>query len=163
MPSFDIASKADLQVLDNALNVARKEIANRYDFKGSHVAIELEKKSLTVRLEADSEMKLKQVEDVLISKAMKQGLDVKCFDFSKDFVPSGKVVRKDVPVRNGLDRDNAKKIVKLIKDTGLKVQAAVMDDIVRVSGKKLDDLQAVIQAVNGAGLDLPLQYTNRKS
>lgn len=163
MPSFDIASKVDVQTLDNAINVAKKEISNRYDFKGSHVEIDLDKKTLQLKLEVESDMKLQQVEDVLLSKAMKHGLDAKSFDFSKQFYNSGKFVRKEVTIRNGIDKDNAKKIVKLIKDSGLKVQAAIMDDIIRVTGKKIDDLQDVIRFCNGANLDMPLQYTNMKS
>lgn len=163
MPSFDIASKVDLQTLDNTINVVKKEISGRFDFKGSHVEIDLDKKTLVLKLEVESDMKLKQVEDVIISKSLKQGLDAKSFDFSKDHYSSGKFVRKEITVRNGLDKDAAKKIVKLIKDSGLKVQAAIMDDIIRVTGKKIDDLQDVIKLCNGAALDMPLQYVNMKS
>jgi cyclic-di-GMP-binding protein len=163
MPSMDIASKVDLQTLDNAVNVAKKEIDNRYDFKGNHVVIDLNKKDMTIALEVESDMKLTQVEDVLRSKAMKQGLEANAFDFSKDFSASGKYVRKTIPVKNGIDKEMAKKIVKLIKDSGLKVQAAIMDDIIRVSGKKIDDLQAVIQLCRTSNLDLPLQFVNMKS
>jgi len=163
VPSFDISSKVDIQTLDNAVNVLKKEIGNRYDFKGAHVAIDLDKKAMLLKIEVDSDMKLKQIEDVLISKAMKQGLDARSFDFSRAPSASGKFVRKEIPVRNGIDKDSAKQIVKLIKDSGLKVQAAIMDDIIRVSGKKIDDLQAVIQACNQADLEMPLQYVNMKS
>ena len=163
MPSFDIASKVDLQTLDNAINTVKKEITNRFDFKDSPVVIDLNKKDYLVTLEVESDMKMKQVIDVLISRGMKQGIDPTAFDFSKDAYPSGKVVIKSVPVRNGLKQDDAKKIVKLIKDSGLKVQAAIMDDIVRVTGKKIDDLQSVIAACNAANLGIPLQYINMKS
>jgi uncharacterized protein YajQ (UPF0234 family) len=163
MPSFDISSKVDVQTLDNAINVVKKEIGTRYDFKGSHVEIDLDKKTMLLKLEVESDMKLQQVEDVLISKSLKQGLDARCFDFSKEHYSSGKYVRKEVTIRNGLDKDNAKKIVKLIKDSGLKVQAAIMDDIIRVTGKKIDDLQDVIRLCNGANLEMPLQFINMKS
>lgn len=162
MPSFDIASKVDIQTLDNAVNIAKKEIDTRYDFKGTHVILELNKKDMVINVEVDSDMKLKQLEDVLVTKAMRQGLDVKCFDLSKEPSASGKYVKKTVPVKNGIDKDNAKKIVKLIKDSGLKVQAAIMDDIIRVTGKKIDDLQAVIQLCRSSEIDLPLQYQNMK-
>ena len=145
MPSFDITSKVDLQTLDNAVNTVKKEITNRFDFKGSHVVIELQKKDFKVLLEADSDMKMEQIVDVLISRSMRQGLDGNCFDLSKDVYPSGKIVKKEVPVKNGLAQDGSKKIVKLIKDSGLKVQAAIMDDIIRITGKKIDALQDVIQ------------------
>ncbi len=163
MPSFDMVSKVDLQTLDNAINVTTKEITNRFDFKGSHVVIDLNKKDFTVNLEADSEMKLNQIIDVMISRSMKQGLAGEIYDLSKEAYQSGKVVKKEVPVRNGIKQEDAKKIVKLIKDGGLKVQAAIMDDIIRVTGKKIDDLQAVIQASKGWGLGIPLQYVNMKS
>lgn len=163
MPSFDLVSKVDLQTLDNAINVVRKEITNRFDFKDSHVVIDLNKKDFTVNLEADSDMKLNQITDVLISRGMKQGLAAEAFDFSKEMQPSGKIVKKLVPVRNGIKQEDAKKIVKLIKDSGLKVQAAIMDDIVRVTGKKIDDLQEVIQASKSWSLGIPLQYVNMKS
>ncbi len=163
MASFDIVSKVDLQTLDNAVNVAQKEIDNRFDFKGTHVVMELNKKDMQLQVEVESDMKLKQVEDVLITKAMRQGLDANSFDLSKEPVASGKYVRKTIPVRNGIDRDFAKKIVKTIKDSGLKVQAAIMDDTIRVTAKKIDDLQQVIQLCKSSGFEQPLQFTNMKS
>ena len=163
MPSFDIVSKVDPQALDNAVNVTKKEITNRFDFKNSHVVMELNKKDFKIDLEADDDMKIRQIMDVLISRAHKQGIAPEAFDFSKESYQSGKVVKKEVPVRNGLKQEDAKKIVKLVKDAGLKVQAQIMDDIVRVTGKKLDDLQAVIQLCKNAGFDLPLQYENMRN
>lgn len=163
MPSFDIASKVDLQTLDNAVNIAKKEIDNRFDFKGTHVTFELNKKDLTIAIEVESDMKLKQLEDVLLTKAMRQGIDAKSFDLSKEANPSGKYVRKTIAIKNGIDKDYAKKVVKLIKDSGLKVQAAIMDDIIRVTGKKIDDLQSVIQLCRTSDIDLPLQFINMKN
>jgi len=163
MPSFDVASKVDLQTLDNAINTVKKEIAGRFDFRDSPVSIELNKKDYVVSLEVDSDMKMKQLIDVLISRAIKQGIDGNAFDFSKDAYPSGKVVKKEVSVTNGLKQDDAKKMVKAIKDSGLKVQAAIMDDIIRVTAKKIDDLQDVIALLNGGNFGIPLQYTNMKS
>ncbi len=163
MPSFDIASSVDIQTLDNAINTVKKEITTRFDFKNSSVSIELNKKDFIVNLEVESDMKMKQVIDVIISRSVKQGIDTNAFDFSKDAYPSGKVVKKEVPVRNGLKQEDAKKIVKLIKDSGLKVQAQIMDNIVRVTGKKIDDLQEVIAKCEAANLGIPLQFTNMKS
>lgn len=163
MPSFDIVSKVDLQTLDNAVNVAKKEIDNRYDFKGSHVQLELNKKDMRIDLEVTSDMQLQQAEDILITKAMRQGIEANAFDLTKEAEPSGKFIRKVIPVKNGLDKDAAKKIVKLIKDSGLKVQPAIMDDTVRVTAKKIDDLQAVIQLCKTSALDMPLQYQNMKA
>lgn len=163
MPSFDIASKVDLQTLDNAINIAKKEIDNRYDFKGSHVSIELNKKDMIVNVEVESDMQLKQVEDIIITKSMRQGLEANSFDMSKEANVSGKYIKKTIPIKNGIDRDMAKKIVKLIKDSGSKVQPAIMDDIIRVTGKKIDDLQEVIQLCRSSGLEIPLQFVNMKS
>ena len=163
MPSFDLVSKVDLQTLDNAVNTVEKEIKNRYDFKGSHVVINLNKKEFKLDLEAESEMKMNQVIDVLISRSLKQGLAAEVYDFSKEAYQSGKVVKKEVSVKNGLKQEDSKKIVKLIKDSGLKVQAAIMDDLVRVTSKKIDDLQAVIKLCQGADLRLPLQFINMRN
>jgi hypothetical protein len=163
MPSFDIASKVDLQTLDNAINTVKKEISGRFDFRDSPVVVELNKKDFIVNLEVESDMKMKQLIDVLISRAMKQGIDASAFDFEKDAYPSGKVVKKEVPVRNGLKQDDAKKIVKMIKDSGLKVQAAIMDDIIRVTAKKIDDLQEVIAKCKAGNFGIPLQFVNMKA
>lgn len=163
MPSFDIVSKVDLQTLDNAVNTTSKEIKNRFDFKGNHVVIDLDKKDYKLNLEADSEMKLGQIIDVLISKSMKQGLAAEIYDLSKEPFQSGKIVEKEIPVRNGISQEDAKKIVKLIKDGKYKVQASIMDDIIRVSGKKIDELQEVIQATKNWNLGLALQYVNMKN
>lgn len=163
MPSFDIVSKVDVQLLDNAVNVTKKEITNRFDFKGSHVVIDLDKKDLKIKMETDDEMKMRQVTDVLMSRAMKQGIDPHAFDFTKDAQQSGKTVKKEVPVKNGLNQEDAKKITKLVKESGLKVQTQIMDDLVRVTGKKIDDLQDVIQLCKNSGLDLALQFVNMRS
>ena len=163
MPSFDIVSNVDAQALDNAVNVTSKEITNRFDFKGSHVVIDLDKKTYLIKIETDDDMKMRQLIDVLISRAHKQGIAPEAFDYSKDGVQSGKVWKKEVKVKNGLAQDDAKKIVKLIKDSGMKVQASINDDLVRVTGKKIDDLQAVIQLVKTANLPFPTQYVNMRS
>ena len=163
MPSFDIVSKVELQTLDNAVNITKKEITNRFDFKDSPVEIDLNKKDMKLNLEAESDMKLKQVIDVLISRSVKQGLDPLAYDFTKEPYPSGKTVKQEVVVRNGLKQDDAKKVVKLIKDSGMKVQVQIMDDLVRVTAKKIDDLQAVIQLCRNASLGFPMQYLNMRS
>jgi uncharacterized protein YajQ (UPF0234 family) len=163
MPSFDISSKVDLQTLDNAINTVKKEISTRFDFKNSPVDIELNKKDFILKIEVESDMKMKQVIDVIISRSMKQGIETSAFDFEKDAYPSGKTMKKEVPVRNGLKQDDAKKIVKLIKDSGLKVQAAIMDDIIRVTAKKIDDLQEVMAVCRTSNLEIPLQFINMKS
>lgn len=163
MASFDIVSKVDAQALDNAVNVTQKEITNRFDFKGTHVVMDLNKKDFKIGLETDDDMKMRQLCDVLMSRAHKQGIDPMAFDFSKEGFQSGKVWKKEVTVRNGLQQEDAKKLVKLIKDSGLKVQASINDDLVRVQGKKIDDLQEVIQLCRTANLEFPLQYVNMRS
>ena len=163
MPSFDIVSKVDVQALDNAVNVVRKEITNRFDFKDSPVGIDLNKKDFKIAIETADDMKMRQLIDVLINRAHKQGIAPEAFDLSKESYPSGKVVKQEVEVRNGLKQDDSKKIVKLIKDSGLKVQAQIMDDLVRVTGKKIDDLQAVIKLCQESSLGIPLQFINMRS
>lgn len=162
MPSFDIVSKVDAQALDNAVNVTTREITNRFDFKGSHVVINLDKKEYLLKMETDDDMKMRQLLDVLISRAHKQGIAPEAFDSSKEGAQSGKVWKKEVKVRNGLAQEDAKKIVKLIKDSGMKVQASINDDLVRVTAKKIDDLQSVIQLCKNADLGIPLQYVNMR-
>ncbi len=163
MPSFDIVSKVEAQALDNAVNVTTKEITNRFDFKGSHVVINLDKKDFGIKLETDDDMKMRQLIDVLINRAHKQGIAPEAFDTSKDGAQSGKVWKKEVKVKNGLAQEDAKKIVKLIKDSGMKVQASINEDLVRVTAKKIDDLQAIIQLCREANLGIPLQYVNMRS
>jgi len=163
MPSFDIASAVDIQVLDNAINTVKKEVATRYDFRDTDVKVDLNKKDYIISLEVNTEMQMKQLIDILISRSMKQGIDGNAFDFSKDAYPSGKTIKKEVSVKNGLRQEDAKKIVKMIKDSGAKVQAAIMDDIIRVSGKKLDDLQEVIGKCKTGDFGVPLQFVNMKS
>ncbi|GDX49101.1 MAG: YajQ family cyclic di-GMP-binding protein [Bacteroidetes bacterium] len=163
MPSFDIVSKIEHQNLDNAINVARKEIQNRYDFHGSKTEIELDKKTLNIHIVTENDMRMKAIQDVLIARMMKQHLDPSCLDFGKELYASGNMVKKDIKVKEGIDKETAKKIVKDIKASGLKVQASIMDDIIRVTSKKIDDLQSVIQLCRQGSYGLPLQYINMKS
>ena len=163
MPSFDVVSELEIYEVNHAVSNTTKEILTRFDFRGSHFEMELDKKNFIVKVEAESDMKMQQVVDVILSRGIKQGIDANAFDFSKEAYPSGKVVKKEVPVTNGLKQDDAKKIVKLIKDAGLKVQAQIMDEMVRVTGKKIDDLQEVIAMLRGSNLNIPLQFTNMKS
>lgn len=162
MPSFDIVNKVDIQDLDNAINSASREIINRYDFRGSQSTIELDKKSLQITVVTEDDMKMESIEKVLIGRLIKQNLDPRCADFGKDRYAAGKMIRKDIQIKQGIDKENAKKIVKAIKDQNFKVQAQIMDDQVRVTGKKLDDLQAVISLCKAGDFGVPLQYINMK-
>jgi len=163
MPSFDILSKVDAQLLDNAINVTRKEVTNRYDFKDAVVVIDLNKKDMKIMLETSDDMKMRQLVEMLINRANKQGISPHAFDLSKEPYQSGKTMKQEVTVKNGLKQEDAKKITKLVKDAGLKVQTQIMDDIIRVTGKKIDDLQEVIQICRQAELELPLQFENMRS
>lgn len=163
MPSTDIMSKVDAQLLDNAVNVTRKEVVNRYDFKDATVVVDLNKKDMKINLETDDDMKMRQLVEILINRANKQGISPHAFDLSKDPYQSGKTIKQEILVKNGLKQDDAKKITKLIKESGIKVQTQIMDDIIRVTSKKIDDLQEVIQLCKNADLSLALQFENMRS
>lgn len=162
MPSFDIVSKVDAQLLDNAINVTTKEILNRFDFRDSQTSIDLNKKDMIVSIETENDMRMRSIEDVLMTRAVKQGIDGRSFDFSKDSVASGKIIKKSIKIKAGIEKEDSKKIVKIIKDSKLKVDASIMDDQVRVAAKKIDDLQAVIQLLRKSDLGVPLQFINMK-
>jgi cyclic-di-GMP-binding protein len=163
MPSFDIVSQVDLQSLDNAINTAKKELLTRFDFRGTQAEIELDKKAFTISISTENEMKISNMEDILLTRMIKQNIEVKALDLSEKPELSGKLYRKNISVRNGLEKEVAKKITKIIKDSGLKVQPAIMDDIVRVTAKKIDDLQSVIALLRKSNLEVPLQFINMKS
>jgi uncharacterized protein YajQ (UPF0234 family) len=162
MPSFDIASKTDAQLLDNAINVARKDILNRWDFKDSKSSIDLNKKDVTITIVTENDMRLEAIIDAIHSRMIKQGLDPRGLDESKEHYPSGPMIKKDIKVRQGLDKDVAKKIIKDIKDSKVKVTAQTMDDIIRVSSKKIDDLQMIIALCRKGNYEVPLQFINMK-
>jgi uncharacterized protein YajQ (UPF0234 family) len=163
MPSFDIVNKIDLQKIDNAVNTAKKELLNRYDLKDELCAIELEKKGKQIRLEAKQDMAMQTLIDIVLSKFSKQGLDVRCLDLSKDPAPSGRIVLQEVKIKEGLEKETAKKIVSFIKGINTKVQPAIHEDQVRVSGKKIDDLQEIIATLRGEDFEVPLQFENFRS
>jgi hypothetical protein len=163
MPSFDIVSKVDPQTVENAINVAKKEIVNRYDFHGSKSEIDFNKKDLTLLLTTENEMRIKAMIDIIINRGIKQGIDARSYDLTEEFYASGATVKQNIKLRNGLDKETMKKIVKTIKDSGLKVQASQMDNIVRVTGKKIDDLQGVMTVLRGGDFGFPLQFDNMKS
>lgn len=163
MPSFDILSKVDIQMLDNAINVVKREIDTRYDLRGSNSFIELDKKALTIKISTEDHMKLDAVLDILLERSGKQKVDVRSYDLGDEPVPSGKTLYRIIKVKQGIERETAKKIVKAIKDSGLKVQPQIMDDMVRVTGKKIDDLQAVMTLCREQDFELPLQFENMKS
>ena len=161
--SFDIESTYDKAEMNNVEQLVTREIANRYDFKGTHTVIELDKKAFTLKVETENDMQMQQLEDVLVTRSMRQGLEATCYDLSEEPSMSGKHVKKTIKIKNGISKEDGKKIVKANKDSNLKVQAAIMDDIIRVTAKKIDDLQAVIHLCRNSNFELPLQYINMKS
>ncbi len=161
MPSFDIVSKVDMQEVDNAVNQALKEIGQRYDFKGTHNEIDLQESSI-VLLGAD-DYKLQAVIDVLKGKLVRRGVSPKCLDFGAKEPASGGAVRQRVGIIQGISKEKGKEIVKKIKDTKIKVQAQIMDDQVRVSSKKIDALQEVMQSLKAQDLGVELQFVNMRS
>jgi uncharacterized protein YajQ (UPF0234 family) len=158
MPSFDIVSKVDWHEIDNALNQARKEIVQRFDFKGTDTTIELKDEAFV--LESSDEYKVRATLEVLEGKLAKRGLSLRSLERGEIEPASGARARQTVKVRSGVDTETAKRIVKSIKATKMKVQAAIQGDSVRVSGKKRDDLQEAIAHVKGEDFGLPLQYEN---
>jgi len=162
MPTFDIVSKIDGQTLDNAVNTAKKEILNRYDFHGTKSTIDLDKKTNTLTVVTENDMRLKAIQDAIVGRMVKQHLDPNALDFGKEQYASGNMIRKEIKIKEGIDKEAAKKIVKKIKDSGLKVQASIMDDQVRILGKKIDDLQAVISLCRSDNFGQPLQYINMR-
>jgi uncharacterized protein YajQ (UPF0234 family) len=158
MPSFDIVSKTDLTEVDNAVAGVTREVAQRFDFKGSKCTIERSDDTLTIM--ADDDLKLKQMHELLRGYFARRKLDAGALDFKTPEKASGNMVRQEVVVKQGIDRDLAKTIIKAIKDSKQKVQAAIQGDELRVTGKKIDDLQATIALVRGLKIEQPLQYLN---
>ncbi|WP_071393870.1 YajQ family cyclic di-GMP-binding protein [Bacillus tuaregi] len=156
--SFDIVSDVDFAEVQNAIQIALKEIQNRYDFKGSKSDISLDKEELV--LISDDEYKLDQVKDVLFSKLFKRGVPVKNLDYGKVERASGGTVRQRAKLIQGIDKENAKKINTIIKNSGLKVKSQIQDDQIRVTAKSRDDLQKIIQAVKEADLSIDVQFVN---
>ena len=157
MPSFDVVSEVDQHELTNAVDQVNREVSNRYDFKGSDARVEQAESTLT--LHAQSEFQIEQIMDILRQKLAKRGIDLACLDPGKVEEANNRA-RQTVTIREGIDQAIGKKIIKLIKDAKLKVQAQIQGEQVRVTGKKRDDLQAVMQLLRNAELDVPLQFNN---
>lgn len=161
MPSFDIVSEINLQEADNAVNQARKEIEGRFDFKGSQSEIQWDKKEVTIL--GDDEYRMEAMRSILQSKFHRRGIDIKALDYGKVEPAGGKMLRQKIAMKQGIDRDVAKDIMKAIKDSKLKVQAQIMDDKIRVTSKSIDELQATIQLIRQGNFPLPLQFSNMRS
>jgi hypothetical protein len=161
MPSLDVVFKVDLQEVDNAVNQARKEIKQRFDFKGTHNEIDLENDCIVI-LAAD-DYKLTAVVDILRGKLARRSVSPSCLDFGKKEPASHDAVRQRINILQGIDKEKGKHIVKVVKDSKLKVQAQIMEDQVRVSGKKIDDLQEIIRLLKGQDFGIDLQFINLRS
>lgn len=158
--SFDIVSELNLQEMDNAVNQAQKEIATRYDFKGSSASLEFDRKEKSLTLTGDAETQLEAVRKVLVEKMIKRGVDPKALDPQKLEQATHKTVRQVFKLKSGIDKDTAKTIQKAIRDLKLKVNASIQGEALRVSGAKKDDLQAVIQHLKENPPEIPLQFNN---
>lgn len=158
MPSFDIVSKVDIQEVDNAVNSSLKEVGQRYDFKGSNCSIERTDDEITVK--ADDNYKLEQIHDILKTHFTRRKIDAKSLEFGKVEMASGNSVRQKIKVRQGVDSDTAKMLIKEIKASKIKVQASIRGEELRIDGKKRDELQEVISMIKEKKIDLPLQFIN---
>lgn len=162
MPSFDIVNEINAQEVDNAVNNTLKEASTRYDFKGLHTEVEFAKKENRIDIVAAESMKLKAVKDMLIKHFIKRNLEPKALELGREEGTSQGHVKMSVSIKEGIDRETAKKIVKAIKDLKLKVQPAIQEDRIRVTSKKIDNLQEVIQHLKKKDFGIPLQFINMK-
>jgi uncharacterized protein YajQ (UPF0234 family) len=160
MPSFDIVSRIDLQEVDNAVNITKKAILSRYDFRESKTEIALDKKEKRIRVTTEDDMKMRAVHETLIENLVKRKVDTKCLEVKPSQMAAQGMTQREIAIKEGVDADTARNIVKMIKDRKLKVQAAIQESQVRVTGKKIDDLQEVIQMLRGTSLPIPLQFIN---
>ncbi|MDX7987928.1 YajQ family cyclic di-GMP-binding protein [Xenorhabdus sp. 12] len=160
MPSFDIVSEVDMQEVRNAVENAQRELTNRWDFRNVNASFELNEKNESVKIASESDFQVNQLVDILREKFAKRGIDGSVLNIPENMLHSGKTYSVDATLLQGIDTPLAKKIVKLIKDSKLKVQAQIQGEQVRVTGKARDDLQSVIALVRGAELGQPFQFTN---
>ncbi len=162
MASLDIVSEVDMQTADNAVNAAKKEIETRYDFRGTGSEIDFDKKNMVLSLTTENDFRIDQMEKVLIGRFVKAKLDPMSLDLSKEAFASGKVVKKTIPIKHGISREQAKKIVKAIKAEKLKVEPQIMDEQIRVTSKSIDALRQVMDICKKGDFEVPLQFTNMK-
>ena len=160
MPSFDIVNRVDLQEVDNAVNITKKAILSRYDFRNSKTEITIDKKDKTILVITEDDMKIRAVQDSLIENLVIRKVDRKCLEPKAAEPAAHGMLQREITIKEGVDTENARTIVKMIKDKKLKVQAAIQENQVRVTGKKIDDLQEVIQMLRGSPMPIPLQFIN---
>ena len=162
MPSFDIVSTFDMQEVDNAVNTVKRDISTRYDLKGTQAKIDLNKIDKYIIIVADNEMHLTAIRDMLENRSVSRKISLKTFDFQDEEHAAGMTMRQLVKLREGISKENATKINKMIKSMKIKVQSQIQGEQLRVTGKKIDDLQSVISSLNEADLEIPLNYVNMK-
>ncbi len=163
MPSVDLVSELDMMEVDNAVNMTHKEISNRFDFRGGKSSIEFDKANKTIKLIADDDFKLRSMHQILELKFVKRSLDVRSIKYGDEEQASGNIIRQSAKLQSGIERDMAKKITKKIKDAKLKVNCEIQGDQLRLSGKKIDDLQSCMGVLKETReIDIPLQFTNMK-
>jgi uncharacterized protein YajQ (UPF0234 family) len=160
MASFDIVNRVDVQELDNAINITKKVILNRFDFRQSKTEINLDKKEKKIHIVTEDEMKMKAIQETLIENLVKRKVDIKCLDAKEIQMGAHGMMQREVAIKEGIDPDTARAIVKMIKGQKLKVQAAIQEKQVRVTGKNIDDLQAVIRLLKASPVEVPLQFIN---
>ncbi len=158
--SFDVVSEFDEQEVDNAVNQARKEVEQRYDFKGSNTEIDMNLKEKTITLHTSDDMKLRALHEILNGKMIKRGISLKVLDYGKEEPATGGSIRQVIKLKSGLETEQAKQITKMVKELKLKVQAAIQGEEVRITGKSKDDLQTAMQTLKAQSFDFPIQFTN---
>ena len=162
MPTFDIVCKYEIHEIENTVNMVKRDILNRYDFKGSSTSIILDKKNATIKIESNSELQLESVRDMLEKRAVGRKVSLQTFQIHDVEKGSGMIVRQNIELQAGISKDNAKTINKLIKNSKIKVQSQIQGEQLRVTGKKIDDLQDVIKLLKDENLGMPLQFVNMK-
>ena len=163
MPSFDIISSFDMQEIDNAVNAVKRDITTRYDLKGTQAKIYLNKKEKFITMYADNEMHIVAIRDMFQNRSVKRKISLKTFNFKEQENASGMKIRQNIELREGISKENATKINKLIKKMKLKVQSQIQGDQLRVTAKKIDDLQFIISALKKSNLKIPLNFVNFKN
>ena len=162
MPTFDVVSKYEIQEIENTVNMTQRDLLNRYDLRGTNTKIQFDKKNSQIKLESNSEMHLATTIDILEKRAVSRKVSLRTFKINDVEKGSGMIVRQNIELQEGISKDHAKKINKLIKDAKLKVQSQIQGDQLRVTGKKIDDLQTVISFLKKEKLEIPIQFVNMK-
>jgi len=163
MPSVDVVSRVDLQAIDNAINNVKRDVLTRYDFRGVKTEITLDRKANSLHVRSGDEMKIKAIREMLIDQCVRQKIDPKCMEFKEIEPTSQGTAKTNIGIKEGIPKETCQKMVKLIKGLKMKVQASIQDDQVRLSGKKIDDLQKIMAMLKEQEYDIPLQFVNMKN